>query len=89
MKVLPGEASPASGKTVPPQGGSEVVGIDGKGRLIAHKDGEAARFKLYVMQDGTLRAAKHVEEKTENSVDQIGRRETVPVAARWADVDQA
>lgn len=90
MKVIPGEGPPPEKSAQAPSGpgASEVVGIDARGRLLVHQDGEVARYKLFVGGDGTMRAVRFTEPKNDNDIDQIGERESVPVAARWANCDQ-
>jgi len=68
----------------------EVVGVDSSGKLLVDY-GEAGikRFRLFVAPNGGLKAAPFTEEaQTDNGIDQLGKREAVPLSKRMMMIDQ-
>lgn len=82
MKVIPGD------EATPSPAPREVIGIDSSGRLLVQHGEEVTRMKIVISDNGSMRAVPYSDKPAENDIDQLGTRKVVPVAARWAGVDQ-
>ena len=66
----------------------EVLGIDGKGRLLVDYGDRVKPYKLVVGPGGALKAAPLMEPNNGNTVDQLGPQVRTSLAQRLASVDQ-